>query len=201
MITAIAQRLRQVWQDTAGSLTVETLICLPFLLWCPIATLVLFDVYHEDLENERVAHAFGDLLSRETSLVTDDYLSSFTAMHGFITDSRGPAAQRVTIVGWDDTTSTYEVRWSRMLGSNKVNAPFQDMTSTMLNTMPYTSRLPQLEAGRFFVLTETWKVWVPPLNAVLGPREIYSSAITRPRMSGQICFSPNGTQDATQAVC
>jgi Flp pilus assembly protein TadG len=173
-------RLTGFADDTRGTVTVEALIMLPLLLWAYCALFTFFDAYRQTSINHKAAYTLSDMLSRETSPVTNDYLDAAQSMLGFLTRSGTERRLRVTVVRYDMDDDEHYVEWSEVRGT--VSALDDATVGT------WETRLPVMVDEERLVLVETWTDYDAPFNIGLNDRTISTFVFTRPRFAPQLLF-------------
>ncbi|UYV38640.1 hypothetical protein N4R57_06205 [Rhodobacteraceae bacterium D3-12] len=108
----LARRIAGFRDDTRGTVTVEALVMLPLLLWAFCALFTFFDAYRQTSISHKAAYTLSDMLSRETTPVTNDYLDSAQEMLGFLTRSDTERRMRVSVVRFDLDQNEHFIEWS-----------------------------------------------------------------------------------------
>ncbi len=86
MLARFTHAVRQfLVDDDAGSVSVETVIIMPILLWVYVATFVIFDGFRTHNQNVKAAYTIGDMLSRETNAIDNAYLEGLSDVFDFLT--------------------------------------------------------------------------------------------------------------------
>lgn len=174
-------RLRAFFRDTNGSVSVEFVLVMPFLFWAFMATYVYFDGYRQSVVNLKAAYAIGDLISRETQAINDDYIDSMEAVLQLMTRSNMPIKLLVTVIRWDEADQRYYVDWSKNRGyaSPRTNADLLDLAA----------KLPVMPNGERVILVETQGKYVPLFDIGMGTKYLENFVFTRPRFAPQVAWS------------
>lgn len=180
IMTRLRARIAGFNNDTRGTVTVEALIMLPLLLWAYCALFTFFDAYRQTSINHKAAYTISDMLSRETTPVTNDYLDSAQSMLGFLTRSGTERRMRISVVRYDEDTDEHYIEWSEVRGT--VSA----LDNTAVSTME--SKLPVMVDEERLVLVETWTEYDAPFNIGLNGQTISTFVFTRPRFAPQLLF-------------
>ena len=180
MRNRMARALGQFRDDREGSVTVEVVVLLPLLFWAFCGLYSFFDVFRQNSISQKAAYTVSDMLSRETTPVTDDYLDSMQQLLGFLTRSTEDRQIRVTVVRWDEDSSEHSVEWSQTRGG--VEALDGDTVNG------WTDRLPVMVDEERLILVETWVHYTPPFNIGLGDQVLRTFVFTRPRFAPQVLF-------------
>jgi len=181
MVDRLRSLLRRFAGDTRGSVAVEFVIVMPFLFWAFMATYVYFDGYRQSAQNLKAAFSIGDMISRETQAIDDDYLDSMEAVLRLMTRSDMPIKLMVTVVRWDEDDDRYYVDWSESRGFDaaRTNADMADIAAD-LPVMPDNERV---------ILIETEASYEPVFDIGLGARPLENFVFTRPRFAPQVVWS------------
>lgn len=178
-LTRLFDRFRK---DEDGYITIEALIVLPALLWLFAAGWVYFDAFRQQSVNQKANYVIGDMLSRETAAIDNDYINNAHSLLQELNKSTGTddSSLRVTVVSYDHDSSSWGIEWSAQGG---------DVASlTNDNIDDYIDRLPDGLAGDQLILVETWDFYDPVFEVGLGAFEITTYSFTRPRYAPQVVF-------------
>lgn len=182
-------RLRRFRDDEAGSVTLETMLVLPFLFIAYMSIYVFFDAFRADALNAKVAYTIGDLLSREANNpITPEYVNSLFEMQGQLTDTTDPRRLRVTAIRFNATANRYEVIWSSVRAAGW--RAWSVRTTGSLEAIRST-RLPPMYDGEVSLLIETERRYSPLFRVGLGQVELNEFLVIRPRFAPQLCWSNN----------
>ena len=179
--TRLHRGLRGFARDSSGSIAVEAVVMLPIMLWVFLASFVYFDAFRQSAVNLKAANTIGDMLSRETAGVNDDYISSMHSLMTFLTKKDADPALRISVAMWDEEDNMYRLDWSEGRG----NRP--GMTESELNAI--RDRLPILPDNERIILVETWSTYKPAFNVGLKQDELYNRIFTSPRFAPQVAWA------------
>ena len=189
----IPAALRRFIRSEEGSISVETMLILPILVWCYLGTFVFFDAYRSQSTNLKAAYTIGDTLSRETGYITPLYMDSLSALQKFLVDEdNGMARLRVSVYRYRASDNTYRVNWSRTRGGGVA------LTDTLLADL--RPNLPRMPNNEIAILVETWVGYHPTYSVGLQDFTFTDLVVTRPRFAAQLCANTN-TGDATTRTC
>lgn len=178
-------RVLRFLRDARGSVAIETLIILPFVLWAYLGTYQFYDAYGTKTRNLRATYTIADLISRQTQTVTPAYIDGLTSLYSYLDHNPPGVWARVTCVSWDPNAGAsgmYYVMWSYATNSN----PALDDTTLQ----SYVPRLPTIAQGDTLILVETHMIYHPIARLVGMPTmTLNQTVITRPRISPQVSFS------------
>lgn len=189
--SAMLRRLaRRFHHDETGSITVESMLILPILIWCYLGTFVFFDGYRAQSINVKAAYTIGDTLSRETGYITPEYMDALFTLQQFLVDTIEPVQLRISFFTYNAGTDTYLVRWSQTRGGA---APLTNATLATLR-----GALPNMANADNAILTETWVGYEPTFDVGIEPFTFSDLVVTRPRFASQLCW--NSLNDGTFAT-
>lgn len=177
--------LRSFTDDSDGTVTIESLISLPLLLFWFVATFVFFGAYKSWNTTEKATAAITDMISRQQEGVplTQDYLVGVNKIFNFLVNNEGPTDIRVTSVEYDATTNQYIALWSAYSGGG-----LGEVTTGLLNST-YRTRMPELEPGQTFVFVETYMDYKPAFNVGINNQTMVNYAPAHPRFVNRIEYS------------
>lgn len=191
MKTYMKTFLRRFGRDTKGSVSVEAVILFPALAVIFAASWVLFDVMRQQSISIKANYTIGDIISRETEVLDDSYISSVQNMMFYLTKASGEAVDlRVTVVQYNESSLNHDVIWSEARGD------WQVLTDADLSD--YSERLPLMADADQLILVETRDAYTPTFNINgIGPFDIETYSFTRPRFASQVIFE--GVNDGSGA--
>jgi Flp pilus assembly protein TadG len=180
-IKSLIARLKFFAADTRGSISVEFVLVMPILFWAFMATYVFFDGYRQSAVNLKAAYTISDLISRETEVITDDYVDSMYSLMQLLTRSTSSVSLRITVIRWDEGDDRYYVDWSTNRGYalNLSDATIGDIES----------KLPVMPDNERVILVETINTFVPLFNVGMDNKELSNFVFTRPRFAPQVLYS------------
>lgn len=180
-------------KDETGSVTVETIIMIPLLIWAFIAIYIFFDVFRLQAINVKASYTIGDALSRETGYVTNRYMNGLSGLQGMLLNTNESRDLQVTVYHYDTARNRYEVRWSRGVGS------LPALTNTTLNQIDHI--LPEMPGGEVAILTRSRVAYHPLYNVGIAPFMFDEYTVTRPRFSPQLCWNSVENGNYLTATC
>lgn len=205
-LSAIKARLHRFRTETDGYATLEVAIMIPILFVLFGAAWVYFDVFRQQTVNQKANYAIGDMVSRETEVLEDEYFDNTFKLLGVLTRNSVlpdeltglfPADLRITVVSYKEANDKFDVEWSVARGD------YPALETQDLNN--YTERLPTIANGAELILVETWEDYTPVFRVGLAPLEIRTYSFTHPRYAPQVLYAGamgenngwgNGDQDA-----
>ena len=173
--------LRNFWSDTSGVVSLEFILMMPPLFMTYMAAYVYFDGYRQAAVNLKAAYTISDLVSRETNVVTDEYIDSMYSLMQELTRSSNPVRLRISVVRWDQDDDRYYLDWSEARGLNYLALSNNDLLNIEdeLPTMPDNERV---------ILVETSNTFVPLYKIGMDNIDIDNFVFTHPRFAPQVVF-------------
>ncbi|MCC5999927.1 MAG: pilus assembly protein [Pararhodobacter sp.] len=194
-------------RDTRGTVSVETIIILPLLLWALVATVVFFDAFRTRQQVQTAALSVADLISRETAMVTPNYLEGMNDVFDFLAASRRPTRMRISSLIWNSAEQRNRVQWSygtrgmapladpvfAMLAANDHQSLLQFFgddesfsfagAQAQMPTPDLIDRIPPILPGEAVILVESFALWSPFVDVGFAQRRITHVVATRPRFA------------------
>lgn len=188
IIRSLRQRINtyasQFAADTRGSVSVEFIIILPIIFYAFMGIYVYFEGFRQSTINLKAAYTISDLISRETEIISDEYIDSMQAMMQILTRANSPIAMRLSVVRWSDDDNRYFVEWSQ----NRDYAP--NYTDATISSIEH--KLPLLPDNEIVIVVETDNTYVPLFNVGMDNKQLKSFVFTKPRWVDQLCYLPGG---------
>ena len=182
MTHTIKQTLRRFWQRENGSATIEMLVFAPFLLWLMSAMFTYHDAVRMKSINVKAAYSVGDVLSRETDPINDDYMDGMETLLQFLTRSTEPVSLRVTFLRWNNKKQKYVREWSKVRGDD-----FTALKTWQLKGM--AGSIPDLLHNERVIMVETRAQYTPTFtNIGLEKQDMYNLVVTRPRFTPRLVW-------------
>ncbi|MDF1801904.1 hypothetical protein [Thalassovita sp.] len=175
------QRIARFADDTRGTVAIEAVIALPILFWAFLASFVFFDAYRQNSINIKAAYMVGDMLSRETNSIDNNYLDGMKGLFDYMTGAASDTKMRVTVVQWDEEDEAFTRDWSKSRGAVDV------LTNGDLANL--ASKLPIMSDNERLILVETWGHYTPPFKVGLAERDMYNYVFTSPRFAPLLPWS------------
>lgn len=188
------RHLRRLQRSEEGTITVEAMCMMPLIIWAWLGTYVFYDAYRAQFVNTKAGYTIGDILSRETSYVTPEYMDSLFDLQQFLVDRETNIRLRTTVISYDEDNDAYEVRWSQNRGGGGT------LSTGDLPSMRHL--IPDMADGAVAVVVQTSMTYEGMYGAGMDEMEFDDIVVTRPRFAGQLCWNPvdvNPTQ--ATAVC
>lgn len=177
---ALTRHLKSFRDDTNAAVTLEFVLVMPFLFWAFMAVYVFFDGYRQSNLNMKAAYTIGDVISRETTAIDDNYIDSMHKLLTLMTRATSPTTLRVSVVRWDEDEDRHFVEWSSV--RNRVDK-LDDATIG-----DYSARLPIMPDNNRVILVETTNTFVPLFNVGMDNKVLSNFVFTSPRFAPQVVW-------------
>ena len=202
--------------DMRGMMSIELVLVLPILFFAVLGTLVYTDAYRARAQAQMAALHVADLISRNTVVVTADYLEGMNNVFDFLNTRNMDTRLRISSITWDKDTETPEIVWSygtRGLislmdisaaahmgdGGSEVSGQPEndgfgfDNPQMQLPVAGLAQRIPPVFPGEALILVEAFSLWRSPIVSLMGISYLDNIrmtpiAVTRPRFAPFIRF-------------
>ncbi|WP_170788416.1 TadE/TadG family type IV pilus assembly protein [Ruegeria lacuscaerulensis] len=185
LLAKVRNLLNRKARDERGALSVEAVLVFPMLFWTVTGTYTFFDGFRQSAANLRAAYTVGDLISRETSEVTDTYVDSMQELMERMVDNGTPLRVRISLVRYDEGDARHYVDWSAIRG-------FCDQLDND-NITSISGSLPPMPDQDTLIIVETSNDFDPAFGgaAVIGDwvsddSTFENFVFTRPRFTNAI---------------
>lgn len=121
----------------------------------------------------------GDMLSRETALIDQDYVDGLNQIFSYITVAKQPTWIRVSSVTWDEDQDKFVLQWS---AASAGHAKLDDL-------LPIQASIPAMGDGDTVVVVETYMPYQTDFNIGLDPFTYRNVVVTRPRFAPQLLWN------------
>lgn len=165
-------------RDEEGTVTIETVLIFPLLMWTIMVTYVSFDGFRAKNTNVKAAYTVTDMLSRELNCINDDYLDASQRMLNFLSSSAHDVKLRVSVIEFDEDDDAYKKAWSEHRGGN-----WSDHTDASINDLSH--RIPVLPPDDQLIMVETRMAFEPIFSVGIGVVDMQNFVVSRPR-AGQL---------------
>lgn len=194
LYSRLFDRLRKLSQREEGSMSIEAMIIVPVLIWSMLGSWVYFDAFRAQFGNAKAGYTLGDIISRETGYITDDYIDSLYTLQRFLASRPEEIRLRVSVIKYDEDDDAHYVVWSENRGGGgTIN---DDDLIDMRERLPIMA-----DAGRAIVV-QTSVDFQPVFGGAIGALTFDDFVVTRPRFSAQVCFNTNNANPTVAtAVC
>ncbi|MEN8683802.1 hypothetical protein [Marivita sp.] len=188
MTARIQKSVSRFFRDTKGDASLEAIIILPAMLVIFAISWLYFDVMRQQAINQKANYTIGDIISRETEILDDDYIDNARNLLFHLAQAQGDDVDlRVSVVqynkigeGVSSGNETYDLVWSTARGD------WPALTDGDMTT--YLPVLPILAVGDQTIIVET-RDWYQPLVQLANDGfDITTYSFTRPRFASQVIF-------------
>ena len=172
------------WEETRGSIMIESVITLPLLFWCMAATYEFFEVHRYKSAREKATYTIADMISREQANtgVTSIYMDNALTLFNQISNDDGINQLRVSVIRYDDINNKFRISWSQVRGTGSMNA------LTDADVADAQDELPILDHGEEVILVESKSNYDPLFDVGLADINVETRIFTAVRFAPQVCF-------------
>ena len=203
-VIPILRPLRRFARDSTGTVTIETVVILPLLVFAVLITVLLSDMFRSQNTSLRAAYTVADTLSRRVDPVDGAYIDGTADLYRYLSRARHGTWLRVSSIAFSADEDRYIVVWSHHAADG------DELTTQALN-MGLHERLPTMPPGETVILVEAGTQWRSSAPRMIPGREFRQVAVTRPRFTPQLRFDTGdgiiflpgggGTCDDGDALC
>ena len=199
--------------DARAAVTVELVLVVPLLIWAFFATMIFNDAYRARTQAQSAALHVADAVSRNTDMLTADYLEGMNDVYDFLIAGAETSRMRISSVAWDRDADQPIILWSygtrgmTALPDNAFQLMFSEEWAALraimdgedgddliagFTQMPNTNlhtRIPPIMPGEALIVVESFTMWETPLEGVflgfdiLDDTRLSPIAVVRPRFS------------------
>lgn len=173
---------RRFAKSEQGTLSVETVIVFPIILWAFFGMFIFWDIFSTVNRNLKATYTIADLISREPDPMSQSYLEGLGDVYNMLVRSDGSSTIRVSVVSNKINGSGDEelaLEWSYGTGAM--------LSRTTLDGI--SEAIPIMAVGDNLIIVETKTNWTPMMNFGLRPRDVTNRVITSPRFVAQVIYS------------
>lgn len=160
-------------RDLRGSVSVETVLIAPLLMWGMVATYVFYDGFRHKARVQVAANTVADVMSRQTNIITPQFIDDLNAVFDVLAGARGQHAMRITSVAQQQAGQPPVIAWSHGTRGIQPATQLSDLKSTV----------PPILTGEAAIVMETFGTWQPPFPLLGMERLVRLDAMVtaRPR--------------------
>ncbi len=182
LLSKIRHVIKSVKKNESGSMTVDSVLIFPVLIWTISGSFTFFEGFRQSSINLKAAYTVGDLISRETTTVTDTYVQSMHLLMYRMVEAESPMSLRVSFVVFDKEDDRHYVRWSTTCGDGYAFAWTDDNIGTIRNNLP---PMPDQDS---LIIVETTNKFVPAFGYqwINEGYTFDNFVFTRPRFTNEV---------------
>ncbi len=165
-----------------GSLSVETVVLFPLLIWAYTAMFVFWDAYKTENINLKSAYTVADMISREQRPIDMTYLEGARTIYQFLNTGDTNQQLRVSVVRQrvDSNDNEYlQLEWSE--GTEGLPG-YTDLAQI-------EAKIPMIARGDEVIVVDTSTDWSPVFNVGLPARSFTQTVVTSPRFVPQVLWN------------
>ncbi len=179
-MSSLARLLARFRRAEEGSLIVEAILTLPFLLWAYLALYTYWDAYRAMTMSQKAAYTVSDMISREQTPINAAYITGMKDTLDYMMSRDFPSVLRVSSVVYEIDNAQMQIEWSR--STDSAGAPALT-TAALQDLVPY---IPAMNDGDTIILVESWVEFTPALRIGLEDTTYREFIVTRPRFAPRI---------------
>lgn len=186
MTARIQKTVSRFIRDTKGDASLEAIIILPALIVIFAISWLYFDVFRQQAISQKANYTIGDIISRETEIIDDDYIDNARNLLLHLAQAQSDDVDlRISVVQFNGSgngveNGTYDLVWSTARGD------WSALTQGDMSN--YQSLLPILAVGDQTILVETRDWYQPMVHLANDGFDIKTYSFTRPRFASQVIF-------------
>jgi hypothetical protein len=179
-MSSLARQLGRFRRAEDGTLVVEAMLTIPFLLWAYLALYTYWDAYRAMTMSQKAAYTVSDMISREQNPINTAYITGMKDTLDYMMSRDFPSVMRVSSVVYEIDNAEMRIEWSR--STDPTGKP-ELTTSTLQDLVP---SIPEMNDGDTIILVETWVEFTPALQIGLEDQTYREFIVTRPRFAPRI---------------
>lgn len=176
-------------RDEKGAASIEAMIMIPLMFGIMMTSMSLLDLLRQHGAHQKAAFTIGDMISRETLPLDQDYLTGTHHLLNTLTRTPQDSSVRLSVVRYDSSNDIMKLDWSKTTGA------FEVLTNHQVRE--WTERLPNMVHNERMIIVETAARWESPLNIGIGLQVIDNFVFTRPRYTPQILWQDEPAPEFT----
>lgn len=177
---SLSHLLRRFRRSEEGTLVIEAMLMIPFLMWAYLALYAYWDAYRTMTMTQKAAYTVSDMISREQAPINAAYITGMKNTLDYMMGRDFPSTMRVSSVVYEIDNNEMRIEWSR--STNTMQKP-QLTTATLQDLVPH---IPAMTDGDTIILVETWVEFEPALHIGLEAQTYKEFIVTRPRFAPRI---------------
>ncbi|SLN41269.1 hypothetical protein ROG8370_01726 [Roseovarius gaetbuli] len=183
----IKRALRRFRKSEQGTVTMETVIMLPFLFGLLVFSYEFFDMFRYKSVREKATYTVADMLSRETNVVDATYIDNTKLLFDTMTKNGSDNQIRTSVVRYHqydpDNIDEFELRWSEVRGEGEL------LKLTTADVKEAHATFPKMTNGQDLIIVETRSVYDAHLPfGVAKDTPIKTQMFMSLRFGAQLCY-------------
>ncbi len=167
-------------REEKGAAHIEAMIMIPLMFGVMMTSMSMLDLLRQHGAHQKAAFTIGDMVSRETLPLDQEYLVGTHNLLNTLTRTPQDSSVRLSIVRYDSNNDIIKLDWSKATGA------YVELTNQQVRG--WTEKLPHMIHNERMIIVETAARWESPLNIGLGRQVIDNFVFTRPRYSPQVLW-------------
>ncbi|MES0861687.1 hypothetical protein ABLN87_04955 [Ruegeria sp. SCPT10] len=169
--------LGRFWRKEDGVVSIEAVMVFPLLFWSMWTSYTYFDSYRQSAINLKAAYAVADIISREHTSMSKQYITNMYELQKFLISDRSAVSMRISLVKYEADNDRHVVEWTCPRGES-----FEKLDNATLFT-EYKDRIPVMADGAVMILVETKDWYTRPFKIGYGDHSfaINKFMFTQPR--------------------
>ena len=168
-------------REEKGAAHIEAMIMIPLMFGVMMTSMSMLDLLRQHGAHQKAAFTIGDMVSRETLPLDQEYLVGTHHLLNTLTRTPQDSSVRLTVVRYNLKNDKMQIDWSKSTGA------YTPLTND--DVRDWTDRLPHMINNERMIIVETAARWESPLNIGLGRQVIDNFVFTRPRYSPQVLWA------------
>jgi Flp pilus assembly protein TadG len=173
-----AARLTRFRRDETASVSIETVMWVPFLVSVWVFLFSAGAAYNALIGNTNSAHAISDVVAWQTRVLTAEDLDGLNDLHGVISQAEAGTDVRVSTLRYDAEAESFA-----LLGSITADTE-PALTQQQVDSL--TPKLPAVPDGDQLIVVETWLDHAPLSGILAASYRFHQVSTVRPRLAAQI---------------
>ena len=160
--------------DDHGSITMEFVIVMPFILFLATNGLAYWDAFQSNSRTAKIAYSISDIVSRYEVIDTADLNDLYGVQDKMLDADLDRRSLRISSICFED--GVHRVLWSYSASGNDIATPL-----ALTDEQIPVDILPVMASQDSIILTEVETRWQPHLHVGVESRTWRSELVTKPR--------------------
>ena len=164
----------RIFRDECGSISMEFVIVMPFLLFLVTNGLAYWDAFQSNSKTAKIAYTISDIVSRYEVVDNADMADLSGVQNKMLDPNLDRRSLRISSICFEN--GVHRVLWSYSASSNDIAAP-----AALTDADIPVEILPAMAPQDSIILTEVEARWQPHLHVGVESRMWRSELVTKPR--------------------